>query len=218
MFVNYYPSYGDVCFIYTHRLLLMPPIWRDPRWISRGFLLLTLKLTLREFLRRRNCLMLWRKLVGTISCGKLWFSFLYSMISLFYTCFSVLADVKNKWENSSWGRKLIVQKRRANLTDFDRFKLMLAKIKVGYNICLYFSKKWVLNYKCVSLAHKYFALSLYRYFLFWLITITCFAIHFSFEALAFFELSILMDRLNIFLQKAGLVRQELAKLKKESAS
>nr|GMC48397.1 60S ribosomal protein L14-1 [Ipomoea batatas] len=23
------------------------------------------------------------------------------------------ADVKNKWENSSWGRKLIVQKRRA---------------------------------------------------------------------------------------------------------
>ncbi|KAL5699674.1 60S ribosomal protein L14A [Ranunculus cassubicifolius] len=41
------------------------------------------------------------------------------------------ADVKNKWENSSWGRKLIVQKRRAALTDFDRFKLMLAKIKRG---------------------------------------------------------------------------------------
>ncbi|KAF6145611.1 hypothetical protein GIB67_037644 [Kingdonia uniflora] len=39
------------------------------------------------------------------------------------------ADVKNKWEKSSWGRKLIVQKRRAALTDFDRFKLMLAKIK-----------------------------------------------------------------------------------------
>ncbi|KAE8667997.1 putative 60S ribosomal protein L14 [Hibiscus syriacus] len=39
------------------------------------------------------------------------------------------ADVKNKWENSSWGRKLIVQKRRASLNDFDRFKLMLAKIK-----------------------------------------------------------------------------------------
>ncbi|MBA0768520.1 hypothetical protein Gotri_017315, partial [Gossypium trilobum] len=35
----------------------------------------------------------------------------------------------NKWENSSWGRKLIVQKRRASLNDFDRFKLMLAKIK-----------------------------------------------------------------------------------------
>ncbi|KAL8158350.1 large ribosomal subunit protein eL14z-like [Apium graveolens] len=39
------------------------------------------------------------------------------------------ADVKNKWENSSWGRKFIVQKRRAALNDFDRFKLMLAKIK-----------------------------------------------------------------------------------------
>uniref|UniRef100_A0A7C9DKJ2 Large ribosomal subunit protein eL14 domain-containing protein n=1 Tax=Opuntia streptacantha TaxID=393608 RepID=A0A7C9DKJ2_OPUST len=39
------------------------------------------------------------------------------------------ADVKNKWENSSWGRKLIVQKRRAALNDFDRFKIMLAKIK-----------------------------------------------------------------------------------------
>ncbi|EXC27684.1 60S ribosomal protein L14-2 [Morus notabilis] len=38
-------------------------------------------------------------------------------------------DVKKKWENSSWGRKLIVQKRRASLNDFDRFKLMLAKIK-----------------------------------------------------------------------------------------
>lgn len=42
-----------------------------------------------------------------------------------------LVDVKKKWESSSWGRKLIVQKRRASLNDFDRFKLMLAKIKVG---------------------------------------------------------------------------------------
>lgn len=32
---------------------------------------------------------------------------------------------------SSWGRRLIVQKRRAALNDFDRFKLMLAKIKRG---------------------------------------------------------------------------------------
>ncbi|XP_061370805.1 large ribosomal subunit protein eL14-like [Gastrolobium bilobum] len=39
------------------------------------------------------------------------------------------ADVKNKWENSSWGRKLIVKKRRASLNDLDRFKLMLTKIK-----------------------------------------------------------------------------------------
>ncbi|XP_058070043.1 large ribosomal subunit protein eL14y-like [Magnolia sinica] len=41
------------------------------------------------------------------------------------------ADVKNKWEKSSWGRKLIVQKRRASLNDFDRFKVMLTKIKRG---------------------------------------------------------------------------------------
>ncbi|KAK1684229.1 hypothetical protein QYE76_045077 [Lolium multiflorum] len=41
------------------------------------------------------------------------------------------ADVKNKWESSSWGKKLIVQKRRASLNDFDRFKVMLAKIKRG---------------------------------------------------------------------------------------
>ncbi|XP_010467818.1 PREDICTED: 60S ribosomal protein L14-1 isoform X2 [Camelina sativa] len=39
------------------------------------------------------------------------------------------ADVKNKWEKSSWGRKLIVHKTRASLNDFDRFKVMLAKIK-----------------------------------------------------------------------------------------
>ncbi|VAI47063.1 unnamed protein product [Triticum turgidum subsp. durum] len=39
------------------------------------------------------------------------------------------ADVKTKWENSSWGKKLVVQKRRASLNDFDRFKVMLAKIK-----------------------------------------------------------------------------------------
>jgi hypothetical protein len=60
-----------------------------------------------------------------------------------------MTDVKNKWENSSWGRKLIVQKRRASLTDFDRFKLMLAKIKVCNcsNICPcsmpYFMIMWI---------------------------------------------------------------------------
>jgi len=43
-----------------------------------------------------------------------------------------LTDVKNRWEKSSWGRKLIVQKRRASLNDFDRFKIMLAKIKVSF--------------------------------------------------------------------------------------
>nr|GMD27972.1 60S ribosomal protein L14-2-like [Ipomoea batatas] len=37
------------------------------------------------------------------------------------------ADVKNKWENSSWGRKLIVQKRRASLNDFDRIESTIEK-------------------------------------------------------------------------------------------
>ena len=49
----------------------------------------------------------------------------------------MIIDVKNKWEKSSWGRRLIVQQRRAALNDFDRFKLMLAKIKVGYNTLNY---------------------------------------------------------------------------------
>ncbi|KAK2648792.1 hypothetical protein Ddye_016281 [Dipteronia dyeriana] len=59
------------------------------------------------------------------------------------------ADVKNKWENSSWGRKLIVQKRRAVLNDFDRFKLMLAKIKVcvwydftSFLLCMSIAEGW----------------------------------------------------------------------------
>ncbi|KAJ0700214.1 putative ribosomal protein L14 [Helianthus annuus] len=34
---------------------------------------------------------------------------------------SEMVDVKSKWENNSWGRKLIVQKKRASLNDFDRF-------------------------------------------------------------------------------------------------
>ena len=32
------------------------------------------------------------------------------------------ADVQKKWENSSWGRKLIIQKRRAELNDFELYK------------------------------------------------------------------------------------------------
>ncbi|KAI3934744.1 hypothetical protein MKW92_026017 [Papaver armeniacum] len=44
------------------------------------------------------------------------------------------ADVEGKWVSSSWGRKLIVQKNRASLNDFDRFKIMLAKIKRGVAI------------------------------------------------------------------------------------
>ncbi|KAH7352323.1 hypothetical protein KP509_19G039800 [Ceratopteris richardii] len=41
------------------------------------------------------------------------------------------ADIYKKWANSSWGRKLIVQKKRASLNDFDRFKVMVARVKRG---------------------------------------------------------------------------------------
>ncbi|KZV21498.1 hypothetical protein F511_08263 [Dorcoceras hygrometricum] len=68
------------------------------------------------------------------------------------------ADVKNKWESSSWGRKLIVQKRRAALNDFDRFKLMLAKIKVNYMIlylCLRFGSYHLLGYVFYTTSESY---------------------------------------------------------------
>lgn len=37
------------------------------------------------------------------------------------------ADIMAKWEATSWAKKLTAKKRRANLTDFDRFKLMVAR-------------------------------------------------------------------------------------------
>lgn len=36
-------------------------------------------------------------------------------------------EVMSKWENSSWAKKLKARKTRANLSDFDRFKVMVAK-------------------------------------------------------------------------------------------
>ncbi|KAG4159475.1 hypothetical protein ERO13_D02G176750v2 [Gossypium hirsutum] len=71
------------------------------------------------------------------------------------------ADVKNKWESSSWGRKLIVQKRRASLNDFDRV-LFLKALPQNFNRSL----------------------------------TSC----------------------NTVLQRSGVIKQELAKLKKENAS
>jgi large subunit ribosomal protein L14e len=38
-------------------------------------------------------------------------------------------EVYSKWESSAWGRKLAVRSRRASLNDFDRFKVMVARIK-----------------------------------------------------------------------------------------
>ncbi|KAI3968085.1 hypothetical protein MKX01_015605, partial [Papaver californicum] len=45
------------------------------------------------------------------------------------------SDNYKKWESISWGRKFIVQKKITSLYDFDRFKVMLAKIKRSEAIC-----------------------------------------------------------------------------------
>jgi large subunit ribosomal protein L14e len=37
------------------------------------------------------------------------------------------ADTMNKWESSSWAKKLSSKKKRANLSDFGRFKVMVAR-------------------------------------------------------------------------------------------
>ena len=36
-------------------------------------------------------------------------------------------DVMGKWEATSWAKKLAAKKKRANMGDFDRFKLMCAR-------------------------------------------------------------------------------------------
>jgi len=38
-------------------------------------------------------------------------------------------DIMIKWEASSWAKKLATKKKRAKLTDFDRFKVMVTKKK-----------------------------------------------------------------------------------------
>ena len=42
------------------------------------------------------------------------------------------AEIEKKWAESSWAKRLAAQSVRANLTDFDRFKLMRAKQAVIY--------------------------------------------------------------------------------------
>jgi large subunit ribosomal protein L14e len=37
------------------------------------------------------------------------------------------ADTLNKWESSSWAKKLSSKKKRASLSDFARFKVMVAR-------------------------------------------------------------------------------------------
>jgi large subunit ribosomal protein L14e len=37
------------------------------------------------------------------------------------------ADITGKWDSSSWAKKMANRKKRAALSDFDRFKVMIAK-------------------------------------------------------------------------------------------
>ncbi|TYI31107.1 hypothetical protein ES332_A05G430500v1 [Gossypium tomentosum] len=97
-----------------------------------------------------------------------------------------IPHVKNKWESSSWGRKLIVQKRRASLNDFDRFKLMLAKIKVSFRYTPYRVYPFYTRVLFLKALPQNFNRSL----------TSC----------------------NTVLQRSGVIKQELAKLKKENAS
>lgn len=39
-------------------------------------------------------------------------------------------EIQEKWEQTSWAKRLAAKKKRATLNDFDRFKLKLAKQKV----------------------------------------------------------------------------------------
>ncbi len=41
----------------------------------------------------------------------------------------VEADVQAKWDESAWAKKLVAKNKRANLSDFERFKVQLAKKK-----------------------------------------------------------------------------------------
>jgi hypothetical protein len=36
-------------------------------------------------------------------------------------------DVNGKWEATAWAKKIAAKKRRASLTDFERFKVQVAK-------------------------------------------------------------------------------------------
>lgn len=41
-------------------------------------------------------------------------------------------DIMGKWEKTSWAKKKAAKSKRASLTDFDRFKVMLLRKKVRY--------------------------------------------------------------------------------------
>lgn len=44
------------------------------------------------------------------------------------------AEISEKWEQTAWAKKLAARKKKASMTDFDRFKLKLAKQRVSVRL------------------------------------------------------------------------------------
>jgi large subunit ribosomal protein L14e len=42
------------------------------------------------------------------------------------------AQVLQKWEQTSWAKKLALKKKKASLSDFERFKVMVSRKKVCF--------------------------------------------------------------------------------------
>jgi len=52
------------------------------------------------------------------------------------------AQISEKWAKSAWAKSIETRNKRANLTDFDRFKIMLAKKQVSFFFLLFFFLFW----------------------------------------------------------------------------
>lgn len=58
------------------------------------------------------------------------------------------AEVLEKWEKTAWAKKLATRKKKASMTDFDRFKLKLAKQRVSLYLFLLFKPRF--NFDALS--------------------------------------------------------------------
>ena len=55
------------------------------------------------------------------------------------------AEIDKKWAESNWAKKLAAAKIRANLTDFQRFKVMRAKQAVSSQLVLLLANQMIGN-------------------------------------------------------------------------
>lgn len=42
------------------------------------------------------------------------------------------SEISEKWEKTAWAKKLAARKKKMSMTDFDRFKLKIAKQRVSF--------------------------------------------------------------------------------------